>query len=419
MQRRKIRLGGQKITRRVQTLFSKTLTGEEYVLLILSLIGLLFFFSFNIGINFGEQQFWLLAKSFLQGHLYLGPSSITADGSYYQGHAYWPQGVFPALLLVPGVWLLDNFFSQGIVQFVLNLLNFYLLYEIAFKLTKQRRTAWWLSFGYLCATVYLVVGFIPWSWWFAQVVATSALLLLIYEYLFQKRWVMMGICIAIAAMTRIDLLLALIFPLLGLFTGKQNRAKKVGNGLLLLAPVFFGLAISALYNLLRFGSVLEFGYSYHIPAIPSAIQILHEHGTWSLFYFPTNLYYLFLKGIDGVFVPGTSYLTFPFIKPDPWGMSIVLTSPLLLWCLRTKKREQVVKISAITALAILLFLLGYFGIGGREYGYRYALDFQPFLFLMLCYAFQSGMSRLAKTVIVVSFLWNLLFFSGIFTTVIQ
>ena len=148
----------------------------------------------------------------------------------------------------------------------------------------------------------------------------------------------MGVYLTAAMATRIDLVLATFFPLFLLFASKEKN--KLAQFFLFVSPILFGLAGIALYNEVRFGSIYEFGYTYHIPAIASAAKMLVDHGTWSLFYIPTNFYYLFLKGFDVVTLPGTTFLTFPFLSVNPWGMSIFLTSPILFWCLKRQKNEQ-------------------------------------------------------------------------------
>jgi hypothetical protein len=50
---------------------------------------------------------------------------------------------------------------------------------------------------------------------------------------------------------------------------------------------------------------------------------------------------------------------------------------------------------------------GYYGIGARQYGYRYALDVYPFLFLILAKGTGISSSILLKIVITGSFLINL------------
>jgi hypothetical protein len=55
---------------------------------------------------------------------------------------------------------------------------------------------------------------------------------------------------------------------------------------------------------------------------------------------------------------------------------------------------------------MLFVVLGYYGIGVRQYGYRYALDFYPFLFLMLAYAARQRLTLPMKVIIVFSFVLN-------------
>jgi hypothetical protein len=399
-------------------MMKKLTSPENQILVYLFFLGGALFLYFNLLTMVGEQQFTILATAFLKGHLFLGPTNISLDASYYKGLAYWPEGIFPAILLLPFAFFFQGSVLQGYVQFFLNIINFLLLYKIALQITHDKRTSLWLGFAYIFATAYLSVGLVSWSWWFAQIVATTCVLLMVYEYLHSRRWLLIGICIACAMATRIDLLFAAIFPLLLIMVSKEKIMEKVIAICLLVAPIFIGLIGIGFYNYARFGSVIEFGYAYHIPGIAAAGKMLKEHGAWNLFYVPTNLYYLFLSGVQGVYVPGTKYLTYPFIQANPWGMSIFLTSPILLWCLKTKRQEVAVKASAVTISVICLFLLGYFGIGARQYGYRYALDFQPFLFILLCFAFQKGMSWKVKGLIIVSFIVNIALFPDIFTAVL-
>ncbi len=398
-------------------------TLEKILLVILYTLAFLALVHYNLINHNPESQFESLAQSFLRGHLYVGVNDGTwLDASYYKGYAYWPQGMFPAVLLMPIIGIFGKLVHQQHIQFLLNLLNIFLLYKIALKITNNKRTSLWLSFAYLFATAYIAVGLIPWSWWFAQIVATFVMLLALYEYLHKRRWFLIGLYVACAFMTRIDLFISLFFFVFSIILSKQATNKKIQQFVLLCTPVLLGIILIFLYNYFRFGSFLEFGYRYHIPALSAARNIFKEYGTWNFFYYPSNFYYLFLKGFDQMVIRGTGYLAYPFISADMWGMSIFITSPILLWCVKSIKhtlQERDVKLALLTSLFILLFLLGYFGIGTRQYGYRYALDFSPFLFLVLCYAFTSGMSNLAKFVIIASFALNYYLFPTIFKVLLH
>jgi uncharacterized membrane protein len=97
---------------------------------------------------------------------------------------------------------------------------------------------------------------------------------------------------------------------------------------------------------------------------------------------------------------------FPFLRRDPWGMSIFFTSPMFLWAGKApwNKKESVIALLTVCVLALVIF--GYYGIGYNQFGYRYALDFYPFLFLLLCYGVKQRISNWLKIVILCSFCLN-------------
>lgn len=393
-------------------------TLEKILLVVLYSLAAIALVYFNLSIHIVETQFEALARSFLQGHLYLSiDDGRWLDGSYYHGYIYWPQGGFPAIVMLPFVAIFGNLIHQGHIQFILNIFNCFLLYKIALKITKNKITSLWLSFAYLFSTAYIVIGLIPWAGWFAQVIATTALLLAIYEYLHGKRWWLIGLYLACGFATRIDIFIGSMFFFCSILFSKQATNKKVQEMLLLSIPILVGIIGILLYNYFRFGSLFEFGYTYHIPELAAARSVFKQYGTWNLFYYPSNFYYLFLKGFNQIVLPGTKYLAYPFISADMWGMSIFITSPILLWCFKhimTTIKQRDILLALLTCLFILLFLLGYFGIGTKQYGYRYALDFSPFLFLVLCHVFTSGMSKTAKFIIIASFAFNYFLFPSIF-----
>jgi hypothetical protein len=88
-----------------------------------------------------------------------------------------------------------------------------------------------------------------------------------------------------------------------------------------------------------------------------------------------NLDYLF------VHVP-TPIPTPPFFKPDGLGMSILLTSPGLLYAAKAPWRESRTWWLAGAALLVLIPTLLYYGGGWLQYGYRYALDSIPFVWAL-------------------------------------
>lgn len=157
----------------------------------------------------GEQQFVYLAYSFINGSFSLIhlPPTIT-DLSLYQGKFFWPLGPFPAVLLIPFVWIFKTMFLQGFIQFPLNILNFFLVYKISKTLKLRTGKAVLLAIFFIFGSVYTPIAAIPFSWYFAQVIATSLLLFAIYEFLNKKNYLVIGIALALATLTRTTLIVS-------------------------------------------------------------------------------------------------------------------------------------------------------------------------------------------------------------------
>ena len=75
--------------------------------------------------------------------------------------------------------------------------------------------------------------------------------------------------------------------------------------------------------------------------------------------------------------------TFPFFKPDGLGMSVLITSPGLLFASQADWRKPRAWWLLGATIAVLIPTLLYYGGGWLQYGYRYFLDSVPFV-IALC-----------------------------------
>jgi hypothetical protein len=76
--------------------------------------------------------------------------------------------------------------------------------------------------------------------------------------------------------------------------------------------------------------------------------------------------------------------TFPYLIPDGFSSSILLSSPFLLFSLGTGSRDKALKYASWAAIVILTFLLWIHGnSGGWQFGYRYAMVILPWIFVIL------------------------------------
>ncbi len=128
------------------------------------------------------------------------------------------------------------------------------------------------------------------------------------------------------------------------------------------------------YNQVRFGTPFESGYA--LATLPPFLEINREAGLFALAHVPMNLDY-FLVHLP-IAIP-----TFPFFMPDGLGMSVLITSPGLLFAVRADWSKPRAWLLLGTALAVLVPTMLYYGGGWLQYGYRYFLDSVPFV-IALC-----------------------------------
>jgi hypothetical protein len=80
-------------------------------------------------------------------------------------------------------------------------------------------------------------------------------------------------------------------------------------------------------------------------------------------------------------------------------------------------RDATSRLLLMTVLVIALPILLYYGYGYIQFGYRYSLDFMPFLYYLLMrnYRLQRGdLTTGFKAVLLASGIWNLYLFAGYF-----
>ena len=135
-------------------------------------------------------------------------------------------------------------------------------------------------------------------------------------------------------------------------------------------PVTLGL-LTAAYNFVRFRSILDFGY-FHIPDVRN--EPWYAHGLFSLHSIPWNIHKMVFQGFR-------DDPNFPFISFDPFGCSILLSSPFLFLLFRSGGKYKVMCWIAIGLLTFILWCHG--NPGGWQFSYRYAMILLPWMFLLL------------------------------------
>jgi hypothetical protein len=373
-------------------------------------------------VSLGGDHYVFLARRLLQGSLNVDnlPPEFS-DYVSWQGHKYLALGPVPALLLVPFIPLMNAGMPMvwvGYAFTAINVLVFYRVLALA-GVRAQRRS--WTTLLYFAGTVYLSITLVGISTYFAHVVATLFLLLAVWEFLGKRRLLLVGLYVGMAAGARLTAAFTLPFFLWLLWssfhpsdavkpdvrTGSVERRSLVfaNRAALLICGLAVPMLFLAVYNYSRFGSPTETGFGmtdlYH-PTLEAARSV----GMFSLAHVPKNLLMMLLQSPQAVGGEYSPVLRFPYIEPSPWGMGLFFTSPALLYIFRARVAEHVVQACWLAILTTMVPILTYYGIGYVQFGYRYALDFMPFLVLLAGLGFPDPMTTRARVVVGASVLIN-------------
>jgi len=308
------------------------------------------------------------------------------DPVLYHGRIYWDDGPFPGVILMPFVALLDLFhhhFYQGYLQWIMVVGILFFVFRLARVLSYSIEDSLVLSSGFVLGSVFIGVATISSSWFFAQVLTTFLIFWGLYEFYTHKRWWLLGCICGMIFLTRSTAAPIIIFFALELIGSNKQKISKVKMFLSLLLPGIVAVIIQGVYNFIRFHNPFNGGFEYQLISRDSAEA--RSMGIFNIKHIPTNLVSLLFRGPAPLARDSTSWsLKFPFIDSNPFGMSIFFTSPYLLslfmnkWSSFDKQARHLLISVAVSGLLVL----SYYGLGMDQFGYRYALDFMPALFLL-------------------------------------
>lgn len=386
--------------------------------LLFSVIFLIFLINYCV-VNpyIGNHQPAALAKSFLDGHLYITDPDHMFDTAEFNGFKYWPLGPFPALLITPFILLIDNYFIEDYLSFFITIITFIIIIKLSRNIGFNRKDSMYWALAFCVSTTYFFTSLVPNGWYFAHTV--NSLLIFLLFYLFRHKKVnhlMIGILLGLILMTRLpSAIFALFFVIYIIFDSSIDSKTKIRQLSKLCIPLIVFIIILGIYNLARFDDFFNQGYSLQ-NMVNSKLKLARDdYGVLGIRHLPGNLYYMFLSMPIPVFInDATHVLRFPYMTFNPWGMSIFITSLWLfkIFTLKFRGRFEYLIISIVSLIA--LFILLFCGTGFWQIGYRYTLDFLPQLFFvfMIAYRREEGdLSNGMKFLISAGFILNIFLFT--------
>lgn len=353
-----------------------------------------------------------LAEAFLQGRLFLAEPASTHDLTLYEGRWYVPFPPLPALLMAPwvavmGLSTLNTVFFAALFGALNVALIFFLLSGLAQRQWTQLGLGdnLWLTLLFGLGSVHWYMATLGSVWFVAQICTVTFVVLALWLAVAGRAPWLVGLALALAMLARPNVLLT--WPLLLGIAATQQTA--TGHRLkwspllrwAMISAIPLALAAGALllYNTARFGDPLDFGYLTENVADKLAPD-LHRFGQFHLHYLPKNFWAMWLAGPqwdDEI----------NFWRPDPEGMSLLLTTPALIYLGRARQRSWLV-IGGWSAFCLLLApLLLYYNTGWWQFGYRFSLDFMAPVMVLLALAVRTRVTWSMRLLILVGVLVNL------------
>ncbi len=319
----------------------------------------------------------VVAERALGGHLDSpalkgGVDTVDLGGRYYlalgplQLLPYLPFAAVPAL--------------QGIGRYVACLLfgipAAWLSLPLARAFGAKGADAFWIAAFTAFGSLLFYVSVVGDMYYLAHAEAFLALTVFLLEWSGRRRPVVMGAMLAVSFLARPTTLVAAApFGVALLWRQRHELRAALRSALAFGLPIAGSIAVYCWFNWVRFGSPLESGYSISYISQPSLVD-RRAIGLFSIRQVPENLRLALLA------LPGTMD-NFPFFVPSRWGMSMLLVSPALLTSAWAGFRDRTAQLLWIAAALVAVPVFLYYGGGFVQYGFRYSLDFTPFLVALM------------------------------------
>ena len=387
-----------------------------WVAVVLFVIALIVYVGSNLGRADRYDHFVWQADAFLHGRAEI--AYPVSEGPYRNDHlqdvlpltgtglGQIPFPPLPAIVLLPFVAVFGLGTNGAAIAAVLGAVNVVLCWVMLLGVTPRRSAA-------LLGTVFYGFGTVAWyaamlgtTWFLAHVVASTFLFLAISLAVRAdtatglgrsglRRQLGAGLLFGTAALARLTTIFGAPFFVFVGGGGTWSR-RTVSAGIGAAIP----LALLLAYNLATTGHLFHpaYEYLYQVEYRPRPELINPDWGIEDLRYVPQNAGIMLGWPPERPLLDDPACATralaldrvlttdCPILRPDPLGMSILLTSPAYLLALPALLRfwrRRLVAGAALAVSAIAVVLLMHFSQGWVQFGYRFSNDFAPFAMILV------------------------------------
>jgi hypothetical protein len=353
------------------------------------------------------NNYVLLAQAFLQHRVWIDWPGPYIDALPFDGKYFVIEAPLPAVLLLPAVALFGGSTNQEILAALLAGVAVGAGWEVARRIGAAFSTRLWLCGFLLLGTDLMWCATFGDVWFIASVSSVAFTMLALVELFGARRGWVVALFAACAIESRFTMLVALpvyaamlwfddLVPTwapLGRFA-RRDRGEKLHSlesFALMLVP--FAILWVA-YNYARWGVPYDIGYTawYHQDQVGQP-----DGSPFRLMYLPMQIHSFFVQAPE-------RHDGFPYLVPTFSGVALTWTSPALLVAFFARGPWRTVAALWLLALATAAPNFIYYVNGFAQFGMRHALDFEPFLFVLMALALRRGINWFASLLVAYSML---------------
>jgi hypothetical protein len=317
----------------------------------------------------------------------------------------------PAALMMPlaAIWGYDV--NDVLFTIFFAALNVALMYLLLRKLSivgrsgRDRTENLWLTALFGFGTAHFWCAVLGQVWFTALIVGVTFALLYMLCAIDARYPLLAGIFLAAGFATRTPLLFTSLFFFAFVFfpggTWRRDNWGEAAKKLALFCTPCLIVGLSLLYmNFLRFESLTEFGHSY---LAGGSLDRIKRYGLFNIHFLSKNLSALLT--LLPRFQPDA-----PYVIVSKHGMSLFLTTPVFFYLFLPEDRETREEkfwwrlLWVVVGVTAVIHLL-YQNTGYEQFGYRFSLDYIPYLIVLLAVG-RRPLSWLFKALVIVGIAVN-------------